>query len=257
MKKNYYLNLDFISARIGAEVQGYVIIVYKGVHEMLSYGTHIKNDPDRVFDIRRGKIVNKYYKFNAIGDTCSIYNAVLHIVGEQAYFTCSETSRVIVNYQELCTLYDQSWYQEKLISVEVPTKKPLISKEFYARFFNVPAEMLKLGVLFYEKPSLSFGYLIKDGSRKHAIDVETQMIINLPKEKCVFYEARKKVLTEKSNSDCWMMETKKSDFHLGGENNEPLLLEVSYKKLEEAYDRMWYNPQRALVCIGWSPAGEW
>lgn len=258
MKKNYYLKPKFVSARIGAEVTNYVIIIYKGTYKMNSYGFRIKNDPERVFDLRRGKIVNSYYRCNVSADTCSIYDAELNCIGNEIFFSSPETSRVFVDYQELCKLYDPTWYQEKIAAVKVSRTNPLQQNEFYARFYNVPPRMLKLGVLFYQKPELSCGYLINDGSNRHAIDVMHQKLIILAKEKCTFYQATKPFFEKSSKPGLWTIETKKSDFDFGGGDcKNPILLDIKEKDLQEAYARLWYDPKQPKIGADWAPIGEW
>lgn len=258
MEKYYYFKPKFASARIGAEVGNYVIILYKGTHVMKSYGFRIKNDTERVFDLRRGKIVNSYQRFNEAGDSCVIYDATMEVSEGNIFLSSPLTHNVFVDYQELYTLYNPMWYQEKIASITTPKMNPLLQKEFYAKFFNVPIRKLELGILYYQKPQLSFGYMINDGCNRHAVDVGLQKLILLPKEKCVFYKATKQFFMQYHGSKCWFIETQKRDFNLGGENGrEPIQIEVDLKRLKEKYDRMWYDPSRALIARDWAPAGEW
>lgn len=258
MENNYYLKPKFASARIGAEVTNYVIIIYKGTHEMNSYGLRIKHDPEKVFDLRRGKIVNKYYRFNASGDTCSIYDAELCSFGREIFFSSPETPRVYVDYQELSNLYNPTWYQEKIAAIKVSRINPLQQNEFYARFYNVPLRMLKLGALFYQKPELSCGYLINDGSNRYAIDIMKKKLIILSKEKCTFYQATQPTLQKSSKSGYLAIETKKRDFDFGGgDNKNPILLEIKEKDLQEAYSRLWHDPKQPAIGADWAPIGEW
>lgn len=263
MEQFYYLSDEFLKAHFNIpELGNYVLVQYRdGDQFFVSLGRKIKalRKQYRLFvDLRRGKICNPYAD-ETHGLSCQILGRAVVKPNKKKreilVFNKNGELCITIAYEHIEKLYKDCWCGQDICSdLSLDDSAYIISRNFYARHFNIDAKLLEPKILHYTGYRFSIGYLICDSMQNRFIDIITHKIITLSSGTHALYSVKDNMLFAPKIAKRQIVYSAISA-KVDEANNPLLSISVPVAKLDNIYRCYWYTSD--ITRRGWTEYRKW